>query len=72
MKLACLNLLTAHVSFAASVIWFAIGQSLDGLIWLACSVVWLALALASLRSPIDEPHPVRRFCRRLSRMFLWS
>lgn len=72
MKLSRLNLLTALVSLCASAVWFAYGENATGLIWLVCSLVWLVLAIAHLRSSTDEPNPVRRLARRLSRMLLWS
>jgi hypothetical protein len=72
MRVNYLNALTALISLLASGVWFAIGQSFAGLIWLVCSLVWLALAIAYLRSSAEEPNPVRRLARRLSRMLLWS
>jgi hypothetical protein len=72
MKVNRLNLLTALVSFAASGVWLATGQSATGLVWLICSVAWLTLAIAGFRASTDEPHPLRRLARRLSRMLIWS
>lgn len=76
MKLSQLNLLTATASLAASLVWFAIGQNVTGLIWgliwLACSLVWLALAIGRSRHSDEQPHPTTRLMRRLSRMLLWS
>ncbi|MGA2040769.1 MAG: hypothetical protein ABSH42_15930 [Bryobacteraceae bacterium] len=72
MKLSRLNLSTASVSLAASLVWFAMGQNAAGLVWLACSLVWLALAIGGLRHPVEGPHPTARLMRRLSRMLLWS
>jgi hypothetical protein len=72
MKLSRLNLLTAIVSVVASLVWFVIGQIVTGLIWLACSLVWLTLAIFGLHHPDEEPHPIARLMRRLSRMLLWS
>jgi hypothetical protein len=72
MKLSQLNLMTAVASLVASLVWFATGQNATGLIWLACSLVWLALAIGRLRHPVEEPHPIARLMRRLSRMLLWS
>jgi hypothetical protein len=72
MKLNRLNFITALVAFLASGVWFATGQNVTGLIWLACSLVWLALAIARLRSSAVEPHPASRVARRLSRLLLWS
>jgi hypothetical protein len=72
MKLRELNALTALLSLGGSLVWFAIGQSASGLIWLACSLVWSALAAAHLRSSTTEPNPLRRVGRRLSRLLLWS
>lgn len=72
MRLSRLNLLTATASLAASLLWIGIGQNATGFIWLACSLVWLALAVGRLRHPVEEPHPIARLMRRLSRMLLWS
>jgi len=72
MKLSRLNLLTAIVSLAASLIWIGTGQNATGLIWLGCSLVWIALAIGRLRHSVEEPHPMARLMRRLSRMLLWS
>lgn len=72
MKLHRLNVLTAVASLGASCVWLVIGQNVTGLIWLVCSLVWLALGVAQMRSPASEPHPMRRFARRLSRLLLWS
>jgi hypothetical protein len=72
MKLSRLNLLTAVISLVASLVWFATGQNATGLIWLVCSFVWLALAIARLRRSMDEPFPMAQLLRRLSRMLLWS
>lgn len=72
MKLNRLNFVTALVAFLASGIWFATGQHATGVIWLACSFVWLTLAIARLRSSIVEPHPVSRLAHRLARLLLWS
>jgi hypothetical protein len=72
MKLNRLNFVTALVAFLASGVWLAIGQNLTGLIWLACSCVWLALAIARLRSSSVEPNPASRLAHRLSRLLLWS
>ncbi len=72
MKLNRLNCVTALVVFLVSAVWFATGQNVTGLIWLVCSLVWLTLALARLRSPAVEPHPSRRLARSLSRLLLWS
>ncbi len=72
MNLSLLNLLTAVISLLASLVWFALGQTVTGLIWFACSLVWLALTVARLRTPADEPHPMARLLRRLSRMLTWS
>lgn len=72
MSLSRLNLLTAMISLLASFVWLASGHVADGLFWLACSVVWLALAVARLRSPGDEPRPLARLLRRVSRMLLWG
>ncbi|MFY9728024.1 MAG: hypothetical protein WAJ87_21195, partial [Bryobacteraceae bacterium] len=71
MNLNRLNLLTAIISLVASLVWFAIGQNAAGLIWLACSLVWLALAIGRVRRSVEEPHPMSRLIRRLSRMLLW-
>jgi len=60
MKLSRLNLSTASVSLAASLVWFAMGQNAAGLVWLACSLVWLALAIGGLRHPVEGPHPTAR------------
>ncbi len=72
MKLNRLNLVTALVSLAAALVWILIGQTAAGMIWLVCSLVWVVLALAGLRSSEYEPSPARRLARRLSRMLLWS
>ncbi len=72
MKLSHLNFLTAIISLFASLVWLATGQNATGFIWLACSLVWLALAIGRLRTSIEEPHPIKRLMRRLSRMLLWS
>lgn len=72
MKLSRLNLLSALVSFSLSCIWLAMGQSVSGMIWLICSLVWLTLSFAYRDSSINEPNPLRRLGRRLSRLLLWS
>ncbi len=72
MKLSRLNLLTAFISLAASLVWFAIGQIAAGFIWFVCSLVWLALAIGQSRHSIEEPHPAARLVRRLSRTLFWS
>jgi hypothetical protein len=72
MKLSRLNFVTALVAFLASGVWFAAGQNVTGVVWLACSLVWLALAIARLRSPAVEPHPASRLARRVSRLLLWG
>ncbi len=72
MRLSRLNLLTAAVALIASVVWFAIGQVWAGIVSTACSLVWLVLAIARLRSPASEPGPARRMARRLSRLLIWS
>ncbi len=72
MKLSRLNLVTAVVALLASGVWFALGQNLTAVIWLACSVVWLSAAIVRFRSASVEPHPVSRVVRRLSRLLLWS
>ncbi len=72
MKLSWLNFVTAVISLVASLVWFAIGQNVTGLIWLACSLVWLVLAIGKVRRPVVEPHPMPRLMSRLSRILLWS
>ena len=72
MKLNRLNLLTALVAFLSSGAWFATGQNVTGVVWLACSLAWLAVAIARFRSPIVEPHPASRLAHRLSRLLMWS
>jgi len=72
MELSRLNLVTAVISLVACLVWLATGQNATGFIWLACSLVWLALAIDRLRSTVEEPHPIARLMRRLSRMLLWS
>ena len=67
-----LNLLAAVISLIASLVWFVMGQNATGLFWLACSLIWLALAIARLRRSIDEAHPIARLVRRLSHMLVWS
>jgi hypothetical protein len=44
-----LNLLAAVISLIASLVWFVMGQNATGLLWLACSLIWLALAIARFR-----------------------
>jgi hypothetical protein len=72
MKLSRLNLMTAVIALVVSLVWFAIGQNATGLIWLGCSLAWVALAIGRLRRPVEAPHPMARLMRRLSRMLLWS
>jgi len=72
MTLDRLNFVTALVAFLASGVWFASGQNVTGLIWLASSLVWLAAAIARLRPSSVEPHPASRLVQRLSRLLLWS
>lgn len=72
MSLSRLNLVTAFVAFLASFVWFATGQNATGAVWLASSLVWLALAVTRLRSSNVEPHPASRLAHRLSRLLIWS
>jgi hypothetical protein len=72
MKQSQLNLCTALLSLLGSLAWFAAGQVVTGLIWFACSLVWVTLALFRLRSSITEPHPGARVAHRLSRLLFWS
>jgi hypothetical protein len=72
MKLGRLNCLTALIAFLASALWFATGQNVTGLIWLACSLVWLVLAVARMRSSKIEFDHTGRLFRRLHRLLLWS
>ena len=72
MKLNRLNLLSALISSGASCLWLAIDQSLAGLIWLVCSLVWLTLCITRRGSSVIEPNPMRRLTRRLSRLLVWS
>jgi hypothetical protein len=72
MKLARLNLLSALICTIASWFWFALGEVLAGSTWLACSLVWLFLAITRRYQPATEPHPRHRLARRLSRLLLWS
>ena len=72
MKLSYLNFWTAVISLLASLVWFAIGDGLSGLIWFVFSLVWLVRAVARLRSPDHEPRPGGRLARRFWRMLLWG
>lgn len=72
MRLRELNALSAIASLAGCLVWFAMGQYLSGLIWLACSVCWFALAVTHLRSADNETRPLRRLGRRFLRLLLWS
>lgn len=72
MKLHRLNVLSAFISLAVSCLWLAIGQTATGFIWLVCSLIWLVLGIAHLRTSDTEPHPMRRLARRLSRLLIWS
>jgi len=72
MKLSRLNLMTAVIALVVSLVWFAIGRYATGLIWFACGLVWLALAIGRLRRSVEAPHPMAGLMRRLSRMLLWS
>lgn len=72
MKLHRVNVLSAVISLAASCLWLAIGQTATGLVWLVCSLIWLVLGVAHMRSSDTEPNPMRRLTRRLSRLLMWS
>ncbi len=72
MRLSRLNVLAAVISSVAGCLWLAMGDALSGLIWLACSLVWLTLAITRRSSSISEPHPVKRLAHRISRLLLWS
>jgi hypothetical protein len=67
-----LNLVMAVASFVGSVGWFAIGQNPTGLIWFIGSLIWLIIAICRMRDSAEEPRPLARLARRLSRLLLWS
>ncbi len=72
MRLAHLNLWSALLSLLGSVVWLVLGEAPSGLVWLAASLVWVALAIGYARNPSTEPHPLRRLARRVSRLLLFG
>ena len=73
MTAAKVNLVAAFLALVGGILWIAMGHVVSGLIWLAVSVVWLAVGIAKSRQPGDqEAHPVQTLVRKFSRLFLWS
>ena len=72
MKLSRLNLLTALVSLAGALIFLWLGSAVVALLWLAITVVWLALALRAAGRSDVEDEPFRRLARRIYRLLLYG
>ena len=72
VKLHRVNLIAALISLAGACVWFATAQTVTGMIWLVCSLVWLASGVAHRRSLATEREPMKRLARRVSRLLLWS
>jgi len=72
MKVSRLNMLAALISALAACLWLALGEVLSGFIWLACSLVWLAMSIVRRGSTASEPYPIRRLLHRFSRLLIWS
>jgi len=72
MRLSEFNLIAALASLVGASVLLIFGDVVGGLIWLAASLVWMALAFFTRRRPGREPFPLRRLARRLSRLFLYG
>ena len=73
MRRSQLSLVTAILSLAGAVLWFALEEPVSGLIWIAISLVWAAIAIGQTRKPAIEPAPGARLLRRFSRLIMfWS